>query len=128
VARAPEQPAWELWSAFRLPWLLTWPGIRHWAVRRYLATQAGTRHVALLAGPFGTWPELVTAGRALAALWTAMATHGISLHPYGSTLTNPAHARRVAERFGIGDGWLLLRFGTGLVPPASPRLASVVER
>jgi hypothetical protein len=122
------QPAWELWLAFHFPWLLTLPGISHWAVRRYLATQTGTRHVALLSGPFGTWPELVTAGRALAALWTAMTVHGISLHPYGSTLTNPWHARRIAERFGVDDGWLLVRFGTSVVPPESPRLVSVVER
>jgi hypothetical protein len=122
------QPAWELWLAFQLPWLLRLPGISQWATRRYLRTQAGTRHVALLCGPFGTWPELVTAGRALAALWTAMAMQGISLHPYGSTLTNPFHARKVGEQFGATDGWLLMRFGTCAEPPRSPRLASVVVR
>ena len=79
----------------------------------------GTRHVALLCGPFDTLAR-ARHGRAalLAALWTAMAMHGISLHPYGSTLTNAFHARRVAERFGADDGWLLLRFGTSTEPPA----------
>ena len=78
--------------------------------------------------PAATATPLRSAACALAALWTAMTVHGISLHPYGSTLTNPWHARQVADRFGVQDGWLLVRFGTGVVPPASPRLVSVVER
>ena len=37
------QPAWELWSAFAVPWLFRLPGMRQLAIKRYLTTQRGTR-------------------------------------------------------------------------------------
>jgi len=122
------QPAWELRLAFGLPWLFRLPILSHWAIHRYLATQTGTPHVALLAGPFAAWPDLVRAGRLLGALWRAMTAAGVYLHPFGSTLTNPHHARIIGERFGAADGWLLFRFGHSDVPPEAPRVASVVLR
>jgi len=122
------QPAWELRLAFVVPWLFRLPILRQWAIRRYLATQTGTPHVALLAGPFAAWPDLVGAGRLLGALWRAMTAAGVYLHPFGSTLTNPVHARIIGERFGVPDGWLLFRFGRSDVPPESPRVATVVLR
>lgn len=120
------QPAWQLRLGFRCPWVFELPVIKPAAITRYLATMAGTQHVALLAGPFATWPELYAAGRLLMALWLEMAAAGVYMHPFGSTLTNPHHAARIATAFGDDEGWLIFRFGTSETPPASPRLATVV--
>ena len=68
------QPAWELKSAFAVPWLFRLPVIRRpFAIRRYLRTQRGTRHIALVCGAFHRWDELYAAGRLLMELWLAMA-------------------------------------------------------
>jgi hypothetical protein len=50
------QPAWELWSAFAMPSVFKLPGIRQFAVHRYLLTQRGTRHIALICGRFKNGP------------------------------------------------------------------------
>jgi hypothetical protein len=122
------QPRWELALGFRFPWLFRIPGISHLAVRRFAAAQAGTRHVALLSGPFREWNDLFRAGKLLMELWLAMAAHDVYMHPYGSTLTNPRHARIIASKFGDDEGWLIFRFGHSDVPPESPRLETVVMR
>ncbi len=122
------QPAWELRSAFAAPWLFRAPGFRQFARHRYLRTQAGTRHVALLCGRFESWPELVQAGRALAALWFSMAERGVVMQPSGSMLTNPHYAKLVADAFEVDDCWLLFRFGHSQTPPCAPRLETLVER
>src|SRR5262249_33570971 len=83
------QPAWELRGAFAAPSLFTLPGFRTFAIQRYLSTQAGTRHVALLSGPFATFPDLLRAGRTLFEVWLEMAAHGVYMQPFGSMLTNP---------------------------------------
>jgi hypothetical protein len=116
----------EMRAAFSLPRLLTLPGIRHIARRRFLTTQAGTRCVGLLCGPFSTWEELLTAGRMLLDFWITMARHGVHMHPYGSMLTNAAYAREVAARFRVADAWLIFRLGYSPTPPRSPRLASII--
>jgi hypothetical protein len=122
------QPRWELALGFRFPWLFRIPGISHLAVRRFAAAQAGTRHVALLSGPFREWTDLFRAGKLLMELWLEMAAHDVYMHPYGSTLTNPDHARIIASKFGDDEGWLIFRFGHSDVPPESPRLETVVLR
>ncbi|HEY4130621.1 MAG TPA: hypothetical protein VGM50_08380, partial [Gemmatimonadaceae bacterium] len=81
------QPAWQLRGALTMPRPLVWPGVRQVAVRSFLKTQRGTRHVALLRGPFRTWPELVAAGELLFEFWMAMAEHDVYMHPMGSMLT-----------------------------------------
>ena len=120
------QGALEIRSAFGSPALFHLPIIRQLATRRYLETQRGTRHIVLLCGPFATWPELVDAGRALFGIWVEMARQGIYVQPMGSMLTNPAYAKRIAERFAVTDCWLVMRAGYSDVPPQAPRLESIL--
>jgi hypothetical protein len=120
------QPAWEIRAAFGVPWLFTWPVLRTVTANHFLKTQAGTRHVGLLCGPFSRWPELVSAGRMLLELWVSMAVHGVYMHPYGSMLTNPHYAAEVARQFEVADCWLIFRFGYSDPPPRSPRLRSII--
>lgn len=120
------QPAWELRTAFAVPRLFALPGLRGFAIRRYLKTQAGTRHVALLCGRFQAWPELVAAGRMLLDLWLAMAALDVYMQPFGSMLTNPRYARQLAERFRVDDCWLIMRMGHSAPPPRAPRLQSIL--
>ncbi len=120
------QPGWQLRLGFRCPWVFELPIIKPLAIAGYLATMTGTQHVALLAGPFRDWPDLYAAGRLLMTLWLEMAASDVYMHPFGSTLTNRHHARRIAAAFGDDEGWLVFRFGASETPPASPRLATVV--
>ncbi|HEY4183495.1 MAG TPA: hypothetical protein VGP07_00435 [Polyangia bacterium] len=120
------QPAWELWSAFAMPWLFRLPGFRQFAARRYLTTQRGTRQVALLCGAFRRWPELYAAGRMLMELWLEMARHDVYMQPMGSMLTNPRYVAEIARRFACDDCWLVLRLGHSAVPPRAPRLQNIV--
>jgi len=120
------QAAWELWSAFALPSAFKLPGLRSFALARYLATQRGTRHVALLCGRFKEWPELYQAGRLLLELWLQMVKDEVYMQPMGSMLTNPHYVAEIAERFACDDCWLVVRLGYSDVPPRSPRLESIV--
>jgi hypothetical protein len=120
------QPAWELRSAFAIPRMFSLPGLRAFAIHRYLKTQAGTRYVGLLCGPFARWPELVVAGRMLLDLWLSMTASGIYVQPFGSMLTNPVYARMIAEQFKVDDCWLIFRLGHSDPPPRSPRLQSIL--
>jgi hypothetical protein len=125
--RAPmNQPAWELWSAFATPWVFRLPGIKSFAIRRYLETQRGTRHVALVCGAFRRWPELTAAGRMLFELWLEMARRDVYMQPMGSMLTNARYAAEIARRFSCDDCWLVVRLGYSDPPPRSPRLADIV--
>jgi hypothetical protein len=120
------QPRWEMRLALKLPRLFLLPGIESLARARYLRTQAGTRHVAILRGPFQSWPELIEAGRMLMRLWLAMTRHGIYMLPFGSMITNAECNRYLRARFSADDIWFILRFGYSKVPPQAPRLASVL--
>lgn len=116
------QPRWEIRAGFSAPWSFKLWGLSQLAVNRYVQTMGATPHVALLRGPFTTWPELVAAGRCLMDLWLELSAHDLYMHPFGSTLTNPTYADRIANFYGAGDGWLIFRFGHSAPPPASPRL------
>ena len=120
------QPSWELQTAFAAPRVFALPGVRQVASARYLRTQRGTRHVALVCGAFRTWPELVAAGHMLLDLWLEMSRRGVYMHPMGSMLTNPVYARAVSRRFGVDDCWLALRFGYSDPPPRAPRLSTIL--
>jgi len=120
------QPAWELWSAFAAPSAFKLPGLRNFAVRRYLATQRGTRHVALLCGAFKSWPELYRAGRLLLDVWLEMARHQLYMQPMGSMLTNPHYVAEIERRFGCSDCWLVVRLGYSDRPPRAPRLEQIL--
>jgi len=120
------QPAWQIKAAFCAPWLFASDPMRMVSVARYVETQRGTRHVAVLTGPFARWSDLVAAGRMLLELWLAMAAADVYMHPFGSMLTNPMYAAWVADTFGVADAWLVVRLGYSDPPPAAPRLASIV--
>jgi len=120
------QPAWEISAAFRVPHVFGWPGLRRFAVWRYLRTQRGTRHVGLLCGAFERWPELYAAGRVLLDVWLEMARHDVYMQPMGSMLTNPGYAAEIARRFGVDDCWLVFRFGHSDRPPRAPRLQNIL--
>lgn len=120
------QSAFEIRTAFANPGLYRLPIVRPIATRAYLNTQRATRHVALLCGPFTTWPELVSAGRALAGTWMEMARRDVYMHPMGSMLTNPTYAAAIAERFRVTDCWLAMRVGYSDTPPRAPRLESIL--
>lgn len=120
------QPAWQLQLAFGAPRVLNVSVLRELAIANYLRTQAGTQHVAVLEGPFTTWPERVAAGRALYSLWLAMAETSVYMHPFGSMLTNPRYAKWVGQMFDAPQTWLVLRLGYSDPPPQAPRLASIV--
>jgi hypothetical protein len=120
------QPAWELWSAFVMPSAFKLPGLRQFALTRYLATQRGTRHIALLCGRFEAWPELYQAGRLLLDLWLQMVKEDVYMQPMGSMLTNPHYIAEIAKRFACVDCWLVVRLGYSDVPPRAPRLENIV--
>jgi len=120
------QPRWEMRLALKLPRLFLLPGLSSLATAKYLCTQAGTRHIAILRGRFGSWPELVLAGRMLMQLWLSMTRHGVYMLPFGSMITNSSCNRYLRERFSADDIWFILRFGYSAVPPQAPRLASVL--
>jgi hypothetical protein len=120
------QPAWELWSAFAVPSAFKLPGLRGFAVQRYLKTQRGTKHIALFCGRFKLWPELYQAGRMLHDIWLEMARHEIYMQPMGSMLTNPHYIAEIARRFGCDDCWLVLRLGYSDPPPRAPRLERIL--
>jgi hypothetical protein len=120
------QPRSEMRLALRFPRLFLLPGITSFAIAKYLRTQAGTRHVAILRGPFGAWPNLVEAGRMLMRLWLSMTRHGVYMLPFGSMITNARCNRYLREQFSADDIWFILRFGYSAVPPKAPRLASVL--
>ena len=120
------QRAIEIRSAFGSPRFYRLPIVRSIASHEYLKTQRGTRHIALLNGPFTIWPELVAAGRALFGVWVGMARHGVYMHPMGSMLTNATYAAKIAQRFGVSDCWLVMRAGYSDAPPKAPRLESIL--
>jgi hypothetical protein len=119
------QPQWEMQLALKFPRLFLLPGISSLAISKYLRTQAGTRHVAILRGPFRSWPDLFVAGRMLMQLWLSMTRHGVYMLPFGSMITNSDCNRYLRQEFG-NDIWFILRFGYSAVPPKAPRLASVL--
>jgi hypothetical protein len=120
------QRAFEIETAFGSPRLYRLPIIRPIATHEYLKTQRGTRHIALLCGPFAEWPDLIAGGRALFGVWVEMARHGVYMHPMGSMLTNPVYAAKIAQRFEVTDCWLAMRVGYSDVPPRAPRLESIL--
>jgi hypothetical protein len=120
------QPRWEMRLALAAPWMFVMPVIEELTRFKYLRTQAGTRHVAILRGPFDSWPELVRAGRMLMQLWLSMAAHDVFMLPFGSMITNAGCHAYLKKKFAADDIWFILRFGYSAVPPQAPRLDSVL--
>ncbi len=82
--------------------------------------------MAIVRGPFGTFTELVAAGRMLMELWLAMARRGVYMLPFGSMITNAPCNEYLRRRFGADDIWFILRYGYSKTPPRAPRLATVL--
>jgi hypothetical protein len=120
------QPRWEMRLALAAPWLFVLPVIESLTRLKYLRTQGGTRHVAILRGPFQSWPELVRAGRMLMQLWLTMAIHGVYMLPFGSMITYAPCNAYLKSKFAADDIWFILRFGYSATPPKAPRLRSVL--
>jgi hypothetical protein len=120
------QPPWEMRLALAAPWLFVIPIIEGLTRLKYLRTQAGTQHVAIVRGSFQSWPELVRAGRMLMQLWLAMAAHDVYMLPFGSMITNAACHAYLKKKFAADDIWFIFRFGYSAVPPQAPRLPSVL--
>jgi hypothetical protein len=120
------QPPWEMRLALAAPWMFVMPVIRELTRLKYLRTQAGTRHVAILRGAFKSWPELVRAGRMLMQLWLSMAEHDIYMLPLGSMITNARCHAYLKKKLSADDIWFIMRFGYSAVPPRAPRLASIL--
>jgi nitroreductase len=119
-------PGWLLRAFFHLHALLQAPGIRQLVRRLYTRTMGGTRTIAWLAGPFETSPDWIAAGRMLTRVWLTLEREGLSLHPFGSIVTNEKANARLQARLGRDESqgtlWLIMRVGHSPVPPRSLRL------
>ncbi len=121
------QPTWEMKAGFAVPHAFTIPGLKDFAIHRYLQTMTGTQHVGLLNGKYRSYDELFAAGRLMMKFWLEMTRHGVVMHPFGSMLTNGKYAHWVADEFGVGDCYLIFRYGFSDKPPRAPRLQSVLS-
>lgn len=90
----------------------------------YLRTMRGTTTVGWITGPFGTANDWLKAGHMLGRIWLKLTEHGLYLHPFGSTITNPIAHDQLLKKFGTSDTplWLIVRLGYSDVPPRSLRL------
>jgi hypothetical protein len=117
-------PGWLLRLFFRRHRLLELPVVRQLARLLYGRTMRGTRTVAWLRGPFGDAADGFLAGRMLMRLWLTATRESISLHPFGSVVTNTEANAQLQATIGEGKGtlWLVMRLGYGAEPPRSLRL------
>jgi hypothetical protein len=92
-----------------------------------LNSMRGTRTVAWWSGPFATQTDWIAAGRVLSRTWLELTRRGISLHPFGSVITNAGAHARLRDRLGVNEEhrplWLLARLGRSATPPRSHRIA-----
>jgi nitroreductase len=119
-------PGWLLRLFFNLHVLLEAPGVRQLVQWVYARTMDGTRTIAWLSGPFESSPDWIAAGRMLVRLWLTLEREALSLHPFGSIVTNEKANARLQARLGRDDSqgklWLIMRVGHSSIPPRSLRL------
>jgi hypothetical protein len=119
-------PGWLLYAFFHWRAAFDLPGIRQLVRASYLRTMHGTATVAWLYAPFESVDDWFEAGRTLCRLWLAMTARGIYMHPFGSIVTNAAANANLKQCIGEDPSgellWLIMRLGTGRVPPRSLRL------
>ncbi|WP_223690481.1 hypothetical protein [Leifsonia poae] len=92
----------------------------------YLNTMRGVRQLGWLEGPFSGPADYIEAGRTFLRLWLRLTRDGVSLHPFGTVITNPSsHSAFVsAVDADESDGrmaWMLFRFGHSSRPPVAHR-------
>jgi len=110
-----------------------WPVVGAVIRRVYLSTMRGVSQVAWFGGPFAGPADYLRAGRLFLRAWLALELAGVSLHPFGTVVTNPrSHAdfvRTVGESEQDGRMvWMLVRLGYSKRPPHAHRrpLAAMV--
>lgn len=92
----------------------------------YLRTMRGVHHLGWMSGPFATEADYVRAGRTFLQLWLRFTEAGVSLHPFGTVITNPESHREFVQAAGITEedghmAWMLFRFGDSAEPPLAMR-------
>lgn len=94
--------------------------------RMLVNSMHGTRTVAWWRGPFSTPTDWLNCGTLLAHSWLELTRRGLSLHPFGSVITNPQAHALLREKLGLGDAsgklWFLARVGRSVQAPRSYRL------
>lgn len=92
----------------------------------YLRTMRGVNHLGWLSGPFAGPGDYIEAGRTFLRVWLLLTELGISLHPFGTVITNPASHRDFVDAAGLAEppgtmAWMLFRFGYSPTPPLAHR-------
>jgi len=92
----------------------------------YLRTMRGVTHLGWMSGRFAGPADYVDAGRAFMDLWLKLTAAGLSLHPFGTVITNPDSHRAFVTATGIREpagemAWMLFRFGHSAEPPPAHR-------
>jgi nitroreductase len=119
-------PGWLLRSLFdqHQKWVQGWR--RRIGGDLLVKSMHGTRTIAWWSGPFATPADWISCGTLLARAWLEATRRGLSLHPFGSVITNPpAHAmfrEQVHAEERPGHIWMLVRLGYSVPPPRSYRL------
>ncbi len=101
---------------------------RNMCGRMLVKNMHGTCTVAWWRGPFATPADWQRCGTAFARSWLELTRRGLSLHPFGSVITNPQAHALLVKKLGIeeepGKVWLLARVGRSVEAPRSYRLDS----
>jgi len=113
-----------------------WPVVGAVIRRVYLSTMRGVSQVAWFTGPFAGPADYLRAGRAFLRAWLELELAGVSLHPFGTVVTNPrSHADFVRTVGEAEEGgrmvWMLVRLGYSKPPPRAhrrPLAAMVLDR
>lgn len=92
----------------------------------YLRTMRGVQHLGWMSGPFDGPGDHIEAGRTFLRTWLTLTDLGVSLHPFGTVITNPASHRSFVDAAGIAEppgtlAWMLFRFGYSPAPPLAHR-------
>ncbi|WGW10861.1 hypothetical protein LWF01_12135 [Saxibacter everestensis] len=106
--------------------LWTVPGLGVALRAAYLNTMRGVRQLGWLEGPFASPADYVQAGRTFMKIWLFLSANQVSLHPFGTVITNPRSHARLVETLGISEtdgsmAWMLFRMGHSKTPPAAHR-------
>lgn len=92
----------------------------------YLRTMRGVQHLGWLTGPFAGPGDYLEAGRTFMKTWMRLTELGVSLHPFGTVITNPDSHRAFVQATGIQEppgtlAWMLFRCGYSPTPPLAHR-------